>query len=175
MAYIGGLRARLIHDNLFNVLEDGLDELGWLNTDRNHAPVTVRKTQVKRDENIEPNVVCITAEDVNEMEAEMGSLLSDNIWSYYVDVYAEDSTLGLHLATDIRDIFSGKFTTSVSRRGPDIDIYDLSVQSATPIDLFSVEISDVQLDRTRFFEKPYQEYWWVVSFSVLDSYATEED
>lgn len=173
--HVGGLRARLIHDNLFNMLHDGLAEIGWLDANRQHKPIHVRKTQVGREEKVEPNIVCISADDVKGTQAELGSELTDNEWYYYIDVYAEDSTLGLHLGTDVRDLLSGKYTSTVSRPGPDISIYDLTMQSATPIELFVVEIQNVDLNRSRFYEKPFQENWWVISFTVLDTYATEDN
>lgn len=175
MAYVGGLRARIIHTNLYDVINDGLSDLGWLADSNSRNPVVVRMTQVDNDEQIVPNVVSITAEDVNSSPAEMGSGLSDSIWLYYVDVYAEDNVLGLHLANDIKDILQGRFTNSVSRIGPEITIYDSSVVSATPIELFSVSIDDVEVDKSRFFEKPFQKNWWVVSFSVTDTYNDESD
>lgn len=173
--YIGGLRARLIHDNIYFVVRDGLEELGWLDSGRHHKPVDIRSGQVSIDEVVEPNIVCVTVEDVTEEEAEMGSMLAENIWSYYVDVYGESESLSLELATDIKDILQGRFTTTVSRGGPNVEIYDLTQDSATPIVVCNVDIEGLDVNKSRYFEKPYQRHWRVVSFVVSDTYNTEDD
>lgn len=172
--YVGGLRARLIHDNIYHMVKEGLDELNWLDTSLNHELVTVRQSQVGQEEIIRPNVVCVVVEDTTEDYAEMGSLLTDFSWAYYIDVYAESDALSLHLATDIRDIISGRYSNTVSRTGPNVDVYDLTSQSATPIELFTVEVENVQMDRSRYWSKPYHDHWRIVSFQVKDTYGTEE-
>jgi hypothetical protein len=175
MAYVGGIRARLIHDNVFNMVKDGLGELGWLASSVNRKDVTVLSKPIENDETARPNLVIVTTEDVTEYDAELGSLRAEQHWEYYIDVYAEDNVLGLHMATDLRDILTGKFDQSVSRVGPNLTVYDLSVSSATPIDIFHVDIQDVDVNRGRFSEKPYQKYWWMLSFTVVDDYSGESD
>lgn len=174
MGIAGGLRARLIHDNIYDVVNDGLAERGWMDSGRSHKSVTVRPDPVPRDEEALPNIVVVTAEDLLEFPMEMGSILAENTWMYYVDVYAEDNILGMALATEIRDILQGRIT-SVSRCGPNIDIYDLRLELATPHRLFGVEIQDVDVNRSRVFEKSYHENWWVVDFEVVDTFTSEED
>jgi hypothetical protein len=175
MTYIGGLRARLIHNNIYDLIVDGLTDLGWLDTDREHEPVTVRADQVDNDEKVAPNIVTVTVEDDVEEPMEMGSNLVEKNWSFYVDVYAEDDILALHLATDIVDVLNGRFTQTVSRMGPDVTIYDLTQSAATPIPVCTVEIVHVEQNKSRFAERPWQKYWRVVSFTVVDHYDTEED
>lgn len=172
--FIGGLRARLIHDNIYHVVRDGLDELGWLAPSQDHKPVEVRSYQVGDNEKVEPNIVCVTVEDDHEDPAEMGSLLTDFSWTYYIDVYGEDEQWCLHLAKDIKDIMGGRFSSSVSRGGPTIGIYDLTQSYATPVQFCTVDIEDVAMDRARFFDKEFERYWRVVSFTVKDTYGTEE-
>jgi hypothetical protein len=172
---VGGLRARLIHDNIYYMIRDGLDELGWLGPSLQHETVSVRQTPVGEDEIVKPNIISVVVEDDTEDPAEMGSLLTDFKWAYYVDVYAESDALALHLAKDIVDIMNGRFSATVSRGGPNIAIYDLTASHATPVTLFTVEVEGVRQDRSRFFVKPYQEHWRVVSFLVNDTYGTEED
>lgn len=174
MGIAGGLRARLIRDNIYDVVNDGLTELGYMDANRNHRSVTVRSTPVPNSEEAQPNLVVVTAEDVFENYNEMGSIFADHTWLYYVDVYAEDNILGMQLGADVRDILQGRLTT-VSRIGPSIDVYDLRVNAATPHRLFSVDIEEVDLNKSRFFEKPFQEHWWMVDFRVVDSYTTDED
>lgn len=173
--YIGGRRARLNHMAMYEVIKDGLTELGWMDDDREHMSVTVTTEQVDRDETVEPNIVVVAPEDVDEMDMELGSNLAEHRWIYYIDIYAEKDSLGLHLATDIRDLLKGRFSSSVSRRGPNITVYDRSVSSATPIELWNVELENVTMDRSRFYEQPHEKHWWVIQFTLVDEYDTEED
>lgn len=173
MIPVGGLRARLIHDNIYYLVRDALDDLNWLGPSLDHDTVYVRQTQIANSEAVRPNIVAVTVEDDNEEEAELGSLLTHHTWNYYIDVYAEDDALGIHLANDIKDILCGRFTTSVTRGGPDVEILDLRL--ATPVEIFSVSLENIDLNRSRFFEKAFQEHWWVISFQLIDTYATEED
>lgn len=175
MTYVGGLRARLVHDNVYNLVNDALEELGWLDADRQHMPITVLAKQVDHDEQVRPNIVCVTVEDVDEAPVELGSQLTEHLWFYYIDIYAEDEVLGLHLATDIKDILNGRMSQTVTRGGPDIEIYDLTQSAATPIVAFDVSIETVQMNRARFFDKPYQKHWYAVSFHVHDFYGSEDD
>ena len=39
--YVGGLRVRLIRDNILAMLEQGLTDLGWFDEGRKHKPVTL--------------------------------------------------------------------------------------------------------------------------------------
>lgn len=169
MAYVGGLRARLIKDNLSNLLEDHLTTLGWFNSGRQHLPVQFLTKHIDEDEEILPNVVSIVEEDVTSRPEELGSNFSSHIWTYFVDVYAENHSLGLHLATDIKDLLEGRFS-SISTDDTFV-VYDLT--QATPTELFSCEIEGVQMDRVRVFNKPYQKYWWTVGFAVIDEYTDE--
>lgn len=174
MGIAGGLRARLVRDNIFDVVDDGLRELGYMDEDRPHKSVTVRIDQIDEDEEAEPNLVVVTTEDVTTRDTEMGSLAGEHIWLYYVDVYAEDNVFGMSLATDIRDILQGRIST-VSRRGPDIDVYDLRLNLSTPHELFTVELENIDMDKSRFYERPFQKNWWVIGFEVHDYYTTDED
>ena len=171
---VGGLRARLIHDNIFYTIKEGLGELGWLGTSLQHETVTVRQDAVKESETIRPNVVSVVVEDDWGYPAEMGSKLTDFTWMFYVDVYAESNAVSLHLAGDIQAILEGRFTNTVSRLGPQIEVYDLTQAYATPVELFSVDVDMVRNDRSRYYSKPYHEFWRIVSFQVTDTYGTED-
>lgn len=175
MAYAGGLRARLIHDNIFRLVKDGLGDLGWLDNNRDHKPFALHYQQVDNDEKVEPNIVCVTVEDVTEDLIEMGSDLSDHYWNYYIDLYVENDVIGLHVGTDIKDILKGRLNQSVDVVGPNVTVYDLSLSSATPVPIFHVEIQDVDINKSRFFHRAFQKYTWVISFRVVDCYDTESD
>lgn len=170
--YVGGIRSRLIKDNVYNFLKSGLTELDWFATGRQHQAVILHPKASPWDEELKPNAITLSVETVSEFPAEMGSLLAEHTWQYYVDVFAEDDSVGVHLATDIRDMLLGHIT-SISSSGPSIPVYDLTVQSATPIDLFSVQVDSVSMDKGREYTMPTKKFWWQIAFEVIDAYGTE--
>ena len=169
---VGGLRARLIHDSAFNTIRAGLDALGWFDEARRHAPIIMRATPAGNDEQIVFNTIAVSSSDVADDPAEMGSLLTEDRWVFYVDIYAEDDVVGRHLAHDIRDVLRGK-ATSAGRTGPVLPVYDYRL--ATPVELFRCDIEDVMVDRAVNFPRPWQRHWWVVRFDVIDEYGSEDD
>jgi len=171
---VGGKRIRLIHDNLFNLVFDACTELGWLEPSPSRADVTVRKTQISaHEEAVKPNIVCVTIEDDTEQQEEMGSGLTEHRWNAYVDVYAQNDVLGLHLATDMKDSLMGRFDSTVTRGGPSMAVYDLTQSHATPVELFYVQFENIAENRSRFSDKPYQDHWRVVDFHIVDVYDSE--
>lgn len=165
----GGLRARLIHDNLFEFMVQGLTELGWLEAGRRHAPVTLLPHSLPDDNKIMPNIVTLSTEDVVGQIAEMGNpYLTNDTWKYYADIYADTEEFGKHMGIDIRDLFNGKIQT-VSKTGGFIDVYDLANPTSTPVYLFNVEIDKCEWHHARVYEKPWQRHYYVVSFDVLDT------
>ena len=174
MIYTAGHRARLVKDNLFNFLESGLTDLGWFDADRQHAALRLLADAEPWDEEIKPNVVAISTEGVRDIDMELGSMLAEHHWSYYIDLIAETESLGLHLATDVRDMIQGRITT-LTMPGPYVPVYDLSIQSATPVQIATVEIADVVMDKGRIYTKADKKYWWQIAFTVIDDYGTDDD
>ncbi len=175
MTYVGGLRDRLIKESVYTLIYDGLDELNWFDTDREHELVQMIPRPLDWDEEAKPNLIALSEEDIDESELELGSNFSEFSWDFYVDIYAEDGSIGMHLAGDIRHILSGRFT-SITSVGPVVPVIDYTQASATPIELFNVNIEDVAMSRVRRdAPKAYQRYWWVIYFRVVDEYATELD
>lgn len=172
MAVVGGLRDRLLLDNVYWLLYDSLDALGWFDTGRAHLPVTVIVDQVDDNTELMPNIVAITMEDMEPDDLEMGSNFREYEWEGYIDVYAEDTPIGKHLAGDIRAILEGKLP-SIGRVGERVPIVDYSL--ATPVEVFSVEIADVAQGRQRMYTKPFQRYWWTIGFFLTDAYGDEDD
>jgi len=172
MAIVGGLRDRLILDNVYYLLYDNLDALGWFDSGRAHSPVTVRVDQIDDGEEAVPNVVAITIEDIDPDDLEMGSNFREYVWQGWIDVYAEDTPIGKHLTGDVRAILEGKLP-SIGRVGETVSILDYSL--ATPVEVFSVEIENVVQGRQRIYTKPFQRYWWTVGFEIVDSYGDEDD
>lgn len=170
---IGGLRDRLITENIRNLIEDCLGELNWTNTPNSFIKNSLTIVSYPIDDNmeIEPNLVSVSSEDTVSDEAEMGSLLSEVKTEYAIDIFAENFVSGKHLAGDIRAILEGRFF-SIGRYGPVVDILDL--RQATPSVLFSVELENISSGKQRFYNKPFQKYWWTIVFDVVDYYDNDE-
>ncbi len=172
MAVVGGLRDRLIIDNMYNMINDSLRALGWFDEDSIYRAPQVRIEPIGERESIEPNVVVISDEDVDGLEYELGSNFNEYRWQYYIDVYAESQVCGRELAGDIRAILEGKFN-SIGRDSSRLVVYDLTL--ATPSEIFQCDIEEVTVDRGRFYERPYQKFWWMISFHLVDFYGNEDD
>jgi hypothetical protein len=170
-SYVGGKRDRLIIDNLRNHIVNGLDALGWFDVGRPHRSVTVLSQPVGQDEQLQPNIISISEEDLSETEVELGSHLSDFRWTFAVDVYAENAALGRHLTGDVRGLLTGRFS-SIGYNSPTLDVYDLTL--ATPIVIFRCELGDIVYGRQRNYSRSFEKYWWTIMFDVVDSYMNED-
>ena len=171
---VGGLRKRLIKYNFELMITDALDQLHWFDEDRGHKPITVTGTPIDydRQEVIIPNIVSIAPEDINTMEWEMGSLMEEVRWDFFVDVYAENDSVGLHLASDIMDILKGKMP-SVGRVRPTLLVNDY--QADPPSELFYCYIENVDMAKVRNWQDQWQRYWYVVGCEIVDYYTDEND
>lgn len=172
MTYVGGLRARLVHESIYRGIQDALDGLGWFDAGRNHADVQFLPAGVDDEETVPKNTAALTAFDVDETEEEMGSLLTENRWTYYVDFYAENEAIGTHFIGDIKDIVGGRMP-SIGRDRPHFPVYDYT--QATPTLLFYVEVEGVIVDRPSVYERPWHRTLRVCRFDIIDSYGTEDD
>lgn len=177
MTVVGGLRARLIRDSFRNWLRDGVEARGWMDEDRPHSPFTFRKPPTSWDVEVPPNTIAVSAEDVGDDEIELGSLLTEDLWTYYVDVYGDTDPRTMYAAMDcahdIRDLLRGKLP-SIGYANPAFPVKDLRVTVDPPI-LFHCQIENVIMDRARDFPKAWQQNWYVIRLDVLDTYATELD
>lgn len=163
----GGLRARLIRDSLHSMLEDALTEIGWFDSGRTHKTVNFLDRPNSWNEQIELNSLIVTFDDDVSEEAEMGSMMTDDTYTYYIDLFAESNDLGEHLSGDIRDILRGKMEAA-SRTRPSLTVYDYSL--ATPTEAFTCQIEEVIRDKAEGYEKPWQKHWFVVRCDVVDSF-----
>ena len=169
---VGGVRKRLIKYSFEVMINDALDQLGWFADGRGHRDVRVIGSPVDEDTEVLPNVVSIAAEDVSSMEWELGSNLEEIRWDFYVDIYAENDAVGLHLAGDIVDVLKGKLP-SIGRARPQLHVLDY--QQATPVELFRCQLEEVDMAKVRNWTQPWQRYWYVVGCQVVDYYADEND
>lgn len=173
MAIMGGLRDRLITDNLINLIGSNLDNLGWF-SDNNLAEYDIHiQTSVPFDnEEIQPNVIAISPEDNTSSEAEMGSNLSESVTVFAIDVYAENDAVGRHLAGDIKAILEGRFP-SINRTDSNMEVMNLTVN--IPYRLFTVDFQHIASSKQRMYTKPFEKYWWTIMFEVVDVYGDEDD
>ena len=65
---VGGIRYRLIKDNLEMMLRDSLDSIGWFNSGRKHAPVSIIGESVNPHVEIKPNIISISTENMETTE-----------------------------------------------------------------------------------------------------------
>ena len=172
MGYAGGMRFRLIRDNFENMLRVSLADLGWFDSGRSHAPVSLVSKPVDFNVEIKPNLIGISPEDMSGTELELGSNLEELRWDYYIDVFAESDAVGLHIVGDIQDILKGKMP-SIGRSRPNFSVLDLA--AASPSHLFYCHLEGVEFGRQRNFGKAHMQYWWTLYVAVIDTYYDEGD
>jgi hypothetical protein len=171
--YVGGFRARLVLDNLYNMLYSSLDELGWFDSAREHKPINFTPDPVDEEATEVPiNTLALSDEDLDSEDEEMGSNYASHSWTFYVDFYAENRSLGVHLINDVKAILEGRMP-SISRTYPVLEIVDLSQTPAVSIG--TCEIEDVVVDKGRGFPNGWQKYWYTCRFTVVDFYGNEND
>lgn len=173
MTVAGGLRVRFIHDSLHKYIKDALTELGWLDTNRRHMPVIFADGPVPSDQEVKLNTISLADEDLIELDAEMGSNLTETSWLYYLDFYAENATIGKELINDVRDILGGRMP-SIGCDSKMIPVYDFREQPNPPV-LFTVEIEGPMVDRSRDFVQPWLKNWYTCRFEVNDFYGPASD
>lgn len=164
---VGGLRARLIHDSLFHMVDDGLHRLGWFDAGRRHRPLQIVARPMGLDEEVPLNTIAIA--DANDIGtgAEMGSNATTDTWTFYVDFFAQDDSLGKHVIHDIKDLLRGKMP-SHGYGNPVLRVYDWRDDPPTP--LFFCDLEDVMADRAHNFPHPWQRFWYTVRLDVVDDY-----
>lgn len=168
---VGGLRARLIRDSLYNYVKDGVEARGWCDEGRRHAPFRFIPAPQDWDEEVPLNSIAVTNEDVGDAPAEMGSNLTDDTWTYYIDIYAEGEQIGMDVCHDVRDMMRGKMP-SIGKGRMAFPVWDYRM--ATPEILFYCEIDGVVSDRARNFPQAWRKNWFTVRIDVNDTYSDED-
>lgn len=161
----GGLRSRFIRDSLEQLVVGGLTQLGWFGPGRDHSPIAIVEAPNDWDDPVEINSLTFADGGENDTELELGSLATEDTWTYYIDFYAEDESLGLHLSGDVRDILRGKLP-SIGRTNPALPVYDY--RQATPPIVFYCYLENVLVDRAKGFSQPWMRYWFSVRVDVVD-------
>jgi len=170
-SYVGGLRARLIWDSLYEMLHDALDDLGWFDAGRQHSSINMISQPVSETIEIPLNTLTVVGEDITSEEIELGSLLSEHPWTFWVDFYAEDDVIGLHLIRDVKDILEGRMA-SISRGSPTLSVLDYTAN--TPSQIFVCDIENVEINRGRHTSAGVERAWYGCAFDVVDTYGGED-
>lgn len=170
--YVGGKRHRLIKDNVKRQVTEGLDSLGWFNTARRHKPVEVLGTQLDPSEEITPNKVCVFIEDFNDAEMGMGQdwNLTETRINCFLEVFAENGSIGQELTGDIYDILRGKF--NAINDDTSVAVYDLTGDNEL---LFHCDYEDIEVMRSRNWDLPFNKYWWTIAVDIIDTYRDDRD
>lgn len=174
MAYIGGLRARLVKDSAYYMIKDSLDQLNWFDPNREHAPISFIPEAIPENTEIPFNTMALSDENSYTTDIELGSGLVEKRWTFVIDFYASNSALGLHMAEDISSILEGRFP-SIGRHDPILPVKDYSIGGNNPPEIFICEIENVTVDRIKGWPKPFQQFWYIVTFDILDCYWNEDD
>lgn len=170
--YVGGLRARLIGDSLFEMVRASLVALGWTGTNRQHLPLNFVRDQLDSDVEVPLNTLGVSEARVDDVDLEMGSNYTEDRWSFYVDFYAENDAVGRHLIHDVRDILRGKIP-SIGRSRPVLEVVDYT-QAATPT-AFVCQLERIEVDRAVDFPQPWRRFWFSARVDVVDVYGDEND
>ena len=171
MAFVGGVRQRLIKDNFALDIEQGLRALGWYDTGRQHLPVTVIADQFEPAKAIQPNLLGVTLEDLMVSEMEMGSSLEESNYLAFIDVFAENNTIGQHLTGDVLDLLRGKF----SQIKPETILGVKNLGSPAKEHLFNCYYENFEVERTRTWDNAYNKFWWTISLDIIDYYMDDRD
>jgi hypothetical protein len=170
MTVYGGLRQRYIRDSLYNMIRDSLDALGWFDAGRAHLPIMMIAKPVDTEDEIPLNTLSVSSGDLEGDEWELGSMMAEHSWMFYVDFYGENESVATHLIGDVRDILAGRHPDA-NRTRTNFPVYDYSL--ATPTILFYCDIEEVMVDRALDFPRPWQKHWYACRFVVVDYYGRE--
>jgi hypothetical protein len=160
----GGLRDRFIFESFAAPLRAALDDLGWFDAGRKHKPVLFSTEAVGLSTPIPVNTIVVSTEDIDADPGELGSNLTEDRVIAWIDVYAEDDSIGRHLSGDIRDILRGKMP-SISIEDPGFMVLDWEQPDPKP-ELFFVDVEDVMLDRSP--NPTAQRHWFQVSCVLVE-------
>lgn len=171
MTYVGGLRARLVRDSVYRTIEKGLRDLGWFTSHASRSPVQLLPEPVALDREVPRNTLALGDEIDDETALELGSGLSEFRWSMFLDVYAENDSIALHLVGDVAAIMGGRMP-SIGRSAPVVDVWDYTL--ATPVAIFRVEVENVRTAKAHDFPQPWLRFWRSCTFQVVDAYTDED-
>lgn len=156
MSVSGGLRARLIKESFWRMLESSLTSLGWMQGGRSHAPIILAKDVVPDSDPILPNTLSVIDLDNTPEVLELGTNAKDVRWPFCVDFYGENDAISIQMSYDVRDILLGRMP-SIGRSGPTLEVRDWTKPN-NPI-LFIAAIEDVFVDRPERITQSWQRHF----------------
>jgi hypothetical protein len=168
----GGLRSRMIFDNLYNLIQSNLTALGWFESGLRFQPIVMVNEQQDTTTPVQINTLAVADAPVSSVLWEVGSELTEDTRWYFVDFFGESDALAKHVIGDVRDILLGKFA-SIGLSAPVLPVYDL--RQPTPPFLFSCQITNMRQDRAHTWSHPWERHWYSLHFSLLDYYNVDTD
>lgn len=171
---IGGLRDRMIAESFYQMVKNGLEDLGWLDAGRAHRQIVMQPGPTPRNEPIEYNTLVVTFEDIDDdPEQELGSNLTEFTHVGYVDFYCEPpppegnggEALGKQVIGDVRALVAGEMP-AIGRSEPQLDVYDYSL--ATPVISFVTDIDRIAVRKAHRYDQPWERYWYTVAFEITE-------
>lgn len=173
----GGLRTRLIIDSVRFAIISTMDQLGWFDPTvfddppgtRRHQPFRYIPRPVDWSEDIRPNAIAISSEDIADNDLAFGGDVEDR-YELYADVFAQNEAVGWQVCYDIRDSLMGK-STDLGTLGPQIDVYDF--RQATPAPFTFVDVDTIRVDHSQGEARAWYQHWYLVRILVEDAYEDE--
>lgn len=171
----GGLRDRMLIESFYQMLRSNLTTLGWFNPGRQHEPINMTPIPMPRGQEIPPNTLTVTWEDIDSTEAEMGSNAAELTHTAYVDFYAEPAppdgnggeALGKQMIGDVRAIILGEMP-SIGRDANVLQVLNYSL--ATPTYMFTVEfdIERTRSSKVHHYDQPWERWWYSCIVEVIE-------
>ena len=125
---VGAYRVTFISDAVMQLLNGGLTDLGWLTPIPNkRKDVELLPRAIETGEEITPNKVAFTMEDMSDSQYEVGSMMTEDRHVCYVDIYAESEAIGRRLTADVSALLRGKYA-SLGYSSPHLEVKDLRDQ-----------------------------------------------
>lgn len=167
----GGLRDRLLKDSFYAHVEQALNTLGWLDPGRAHRPINLIPAPERWDVPIAPNTVIVDFAATDTTEVEVGSHFTSDLHIGYVEIYAENDSLGHHLSNDIRDWLRGRLQATPV--GVTFPIFDYRAGSTPPV-IGYMDIDDIRtLRNVTVTNEVWLRHWYRVRCEIRDTYGVE--
>lgn len=168
---VGGLRDRLLKDSFFAQIQQALNVLGWCDVGRYHKPIVLTDKPKHWDIPVKPNTVTVDFTGSTVEEWEVGSLLTSDLHVGYIDIFAENDSLGTHLSNDLRDWLRGRLQATPV--GVTFPIYDYQWGTTSPV-IGYMDIGGVSaLRNVTVNENVWMRHWYRVRCEVRDTYGPE--
>lgn len=167
---VGGLRARLLHDSLFNTVDAGLGELGWYDPDRRHQPLRLVDQPAREDETVSVNTMAMDVRTVDLFDLEVGSGLTQDDIAVVFDFYAENDSVGFDVTNDVRDLLRGRLDVGPQRASFDLQDY----RQDPPVKIGYATVDEVRVERPAAVAvQEWRRHWYQIRCVVHDAYTDD--